>query len=464
MRPGIATGGTPGRPTGSGPHSDRRRHLGPSVRVALVATFAILAVYAGAVAVLDVFVSHRLVAEVDRQLAARLRTARTLPPQLATKEPAIAGAGGDYGFGIYGEPIYVWRVSPSGLLQGATTGTPPLAPGSWPDAGSAGTATSGGSRIRLQSVPYRGGLLVAGESLIELGHVESILELSELAAAPFIAVAAFFTALLIGLRSAAPIELARRRQIEFTADASHELRTPLTVIQAELALATGQLEPVAAASPRVPQSDEASLTDDTVPAYGRASASAAPGRDATLERIARETERLRRIVDDLLWLARFDSAPPSPGPERVDLAGVAERCARRFEPVAAARSLVLTVGRLGGEAATVVAPLDWVDKLVGALVDNACKYADEGGSVRLTAGRLGSRAVVVVEDSGPGIPQAMRGRLFDRFGRGTTDVGGHGLGLAIADSVVRATGGEWRLGEAAPPLGGARMEVSWPAR
>ena len=97
------------------------------------------------------------------------------------------------------------------------------------------------------------------------------------------------------------------------------------------------------------------------------------------------------------------------------------------------------------------------------LVDNACKFAGEGGAVRVEVGRVGSRVVFAVEDTGPGIPPAERERLFDRFRRGTNHTGGHGLGLAIADSVVRSTGGKWRVDDAGPDLGGARLEVSWPA-
>ena len=76
----------------------------------------------------------------------------------------------------------------------------------------------------------------------------------------------------------------------------------------------------------------------------------------------------------------------------------------------------------------------------------------------------GSRVSLTVEDSGPGIPAAQRHRLFDRFHRVTNHEaagqgGGAGLGLAIADSIVRLTGGHWRIGES--PLGGALFEVSW---
>ncbi len=72
----------------------------------------------------------------------------------------------------------------------------------------------------------------------------------------------------------------------------------------------------------------------------------------------------------------------------------------------------------------------------------------------------GNRVSLAVEDSGPGIPEDERARLFDRFYRaGAADGGGSGLGLAIADAVVRSTGGKWRVGDS--PLGGASMQVTW---
>ena len=77
------------------------------------------------------------------------------------------------------------------------------------------------------------------------------------------------------------------------------------------------------------------------------------------------------------------------------------------------------------------------------LVDNACKYAPEGGTVDVTVGLEGGRATVTVDDSGPGIPADERQRIFDRFHRSvstSTDTGGAGLGLAIGAAIVRATG------------------------
>ncbi len=404
-------------------------HLAPSLKVALVAALVVIVVYAGAVAAFDVLVAHRLVAQVDRQLNSRLAVARRRPPALATEEPDSPGGGVQYGLGIYGEPIYVWEVRPQSRFAQANAESPALPSLSWPGAGAGSVTRSlSGSDYRLLSVPYRGGLLVAGESLTELAHVESVLVNSELVAAPVLLLAIFLASLLIGLRSAKPIELAHRRQLEFTADASHELRTPLSVIEAELSLAQ-------------------SFEGDPEP--------------AALDRIARESERLKRIVEDMLWLARFDAAPPPPASGAIDVAAVAEGCAERFRALASTRSLDLQLERVGAAPATITAPAEWIDRLAAVLVDNACKYAGEAGRVRIEVGRVGQRVVLAVEDTGPGIPPAERERLFDRFRRGTNQAGGHGLGLSIADSIVRTTGGRWRV-DASAGLGGVRMEVSWP--
>ena len=159
-------------------------------------------------------------------------------------------------------------------------------------------------------------------------------------------------------------------------------------------------------------------------------------------RIEGESQRLRRIVEDLLWLARFDSQPPPPGAEPLDLGTIAGQCADRFQAVAHSQSLDISVTGPPEQAAWISAPPEWIDRLTGVLVDNACRYAGPGGSVRLGVATRGNRVSLTVEDSGPGIPAAERHRLFDRFhrvpGPGDTEQGGGaGLGLAIADSIVR---------------------------
>jgi len=109
----------------------------------------------------------------------------------------------------------------------------------------------------------------------------------------------------------------------------------------------------------------------------------------------------------------------------------------------------------------VIGSPEWLDRLLGVLIDNACKYTPEAGSVRVGVNNDGNRVRVVIEDSGPGIPPEERPRIFERFHRATTGHTGAGLGLAIADAVVRRTHGRWEVGTSAR-LGGASVAVSWP--
>ena len=172
-----------------------------------------------------------------------------------------------------------------------------------PRGGLAVTATLGqAGAFRLRLAEDGAGWLVAGQSLVGDAHTKRLLLYGELIAGPFVLLAMFLGSLVVGLRALAPVEQSRRRQLEFTADASHELRTPLSVIRAEA--------DVALSSPREP----------------------AEYRDA-LTRIQGESQRLRQLVEDMLWLARFDSRPPPPGDEPVDLVTLAQACADRFRAV-----------------------------------------------------------------------------------------------------------------------------------
>jgi signal transduction histidine kinase len=240
--------------------------------------------------------------------------------------------------------------------------------------------------------------------------------------------AVYFSSLTIGIKATAPVERIRRRQLEFTADASHELRTPVTVIEAEAELALS--------TPR----------------------SAVDYQEA-LRKVIEESSRLRHIIEDMLWLARFDSQPLSPGEEPVDLALMADQCADRFRAVADTRGVRLVMQHDITVPALMKAPPEWIDRLLGVLIDNACRYSPPGGTVTVRTAVTGPRVRVAVEDDGPGIPEQERERLFDRFHRFTNEPGGAGLGLAIADTVVRSTGGRWDITNR--PGGGARMEVSW---
>ena len=325
-------------------------------------------------------------------------------------------------------PVFLWLVTPAGTVTEHSPGAPALPAGllaaNPPHDRLAFTADLGRTdAFRLELARDGSNWLVAGQSRAGDAHTERLLLYAEVIAGPVLLLAMFGGSLVVGLRALAPVEQSRRRQLEFTADASHELRTPLSVIRAEA--------DVALASPR----------------------EAAEYRDA-LDRIRGESQRLRQLVDDMLWLARFDSRPPPPGDEPVDLVTLARACADRFRLVGPA-----VTAATGDGPALISAPPEWIDRLAGVLMDNACRYAGPGGQVRIEVRAHGNRVSLTVEDSGPGIPEGDRPRLFDRFHRASEAGPGAGLGLAIGDSIVRSTGGRWQVGDS--PLGGALMAVSW---
>jgi signal transduction histidine kinase len=404
--------------------------LSPAAKVAAGATAVIAVIYIVGVIVLNVVVSTRLSEQNDDRLTGRLDAARSNPAVLSQRvtHPGVTDADADLDGDGDGAPAFLWALTAGGSVYAHSPGAPAL-PASVPRVfASPGelaiTVTLGAAgRYRLDAARDGTGWLVAGQSLTGDAHTERLLLYGELAAGPFLLLAMFGGSLVVGLRSLAPVEQSRRRQLEFTADASHELRTPLSVIRAEA--------DVALSSPREP----------------------AEYRDA-LTRIKGESQRLRQLVEDMLWLARFDSTPPPPGNEPVDLVTLAQVCADRFRSVGPSITTDIGPGH-----ALISAPPEWIDRLAGVLVDNACRYAGADGQVRIQVRAQGNRVSLTVEDSGPGIPEADRARLFDRFHRANERGPGAGLGLAIGDSIVRTTGGRWHIGDS--PLGGALMSVSW---
>jgi two-component system, OmpR family, sensor histidine kinase CiaH len=404
--------------------------LSPAARVAAAATAVIAVVYVIAAIVLNLVVSSHLAGQANNRLAERLALALRDPATLSQPVIHAAGPGAAEGTDIDADaaPIFLWSVDAAGSVTAHSPGAPALPArllaAYAPRDGLAVTANLAVTGLfRLKMAREGSGWLIAGQSLAGDAHTERLLLYGQVIAGPFVLLAMFFGSLVVGLRALAPVEQSRRRQLEFTADASHELRTPLSVIKAEA--------DVALASPR----------------------EAAEYRDA-LGRIQGESRRLRQLVDDMLWLARFDSRPPPPGDEPVDLVTLAQACADRFRAVGPA----ITV-ETGPGPVLISAPPEWIDRLAGVLMDNACRYAGADGQVRIGVQVHGSRVSLIVEDSGPGIPKEDRPQLFDRFHRATEHGSGAGLGLAIGDSIVRSTGGRWHLGDSS--LGGALFEVSW---
>jgi len=380
-------------------------------RVAAVSALVVAGLYIAVVGVIDAALVQNLQSQVDQRITGRLGF---------IQQDAVHRIGRPIPRGEQNVPIYVWLVGGDGALIGSTVNAPQIP---------AHFRPGPPETVRLEGSRFRSGWLVVGQGVDDIGAALTGLVVVEAILLLPLAAATFLGSLLIARRSVAPVEEARRRQLAFTADASHELRTPLTVIEAEASLALGR------------ERDAESYR-------------------GSLERIAGEGARLRRIVEDLLWLARFDAEPGPPGATTVDVGAVAASSVARFQPLAAQRGLTLAGSIGAGPPPLIAAPSEWIDRLVGVLVDNACRYSRPGGAVAVEVAVADGRVRLTIDDSGPGIPAEERLHIFDRFHRATETPGGAGLGLAIGDAVVRATGGRWEVGDS--PAGGARMAVTWP--
>jgi two-component system, OmpR family, sensor kinase len=223
-------------------------------------------------------------------------------------------------------------------------------------------------------------------------------------------------------------EAALARQREFVADASHELRTPLTSILANLELLESELE-----------GERREMADSAL----------------------RSSRRMRRLVADLLLLARADAGREVPAVP-VDLSAVAREAAAEAGALSSDHPLSLDV--LG--AVTVSGVADDLHRLAGNLIENALLHTPPGTPVTVSVRRDGDVAVLEVADRGPGVPAELRERVFERFASGAGDGSGargrgSGLGLAIVRAVADAHGGRVELSEAAG--GGARFLVRLPA-
>jgi signal transduction histidine kinase len=391
-----------------------------SLRVALISTGLVAFVYAIVAVVVVVFVTNNLTAQVDTNIAVSLAhyEQSRFPP-----EPASVT---DVGQNGTGPPVLAWLIPEFGPQQTNITQLTPL-PQADADVTDPVTTRLQGEDVRIAGAALGDRRLVVGYNVDSISQARSSLIVTETVAGIGVLMLVFFGTLIVGRRVGAPIELARQRQLEFTADASHELRTPLAVIEAQTSLA---------------------LSQDRDPAWYQ----------HAFQRIGSESARIRRLVDDLLWLARVDTPQGRPTAEPVELGVIVSQAAERFEAVAESRGITLQMS-VGLGPLVVMGSSEWLDRLLGVLLDNACKYAPKGGVVGVSVGADGNRVRLVVDDSGPGIPEDERSKIFNRFHRAIDQGYGSGLGLAIADAVVRHTHGRWEV--TTSPLGGARMVVSW---
>jgi two-component system, OmpR family, sensor kinase len=223
----------------------------------------------------------------------------------------------------------------------------------------------------------------------------------------------------------AETEATLERQRAFVADASHELRTPLTSILANLELLESELE-----------GEQSEMAESAL----------------------RSSRRMRRLVADLLLLARADAGRQAPR-ARIDLAAVAREAATEATALSADHPVSIDAP----EPVMVDGVADDLHRLAGNLVENAFIHTPAGTPVTVSVRREADRTVLEVSDRGPGVPLSMRERVFERFARGDGDAaprGGSGLGLAIVRAVADAHGGSVDLRDAEG--GGARFTVTLP--
>lgn len=241
----------------------------------------------------------------------------------------------------------------------------------------------------------------------------------------FIAVAAAGGWILAG-RSLEPVERAFDQQRRFMADAAHELRTPSAVLRAEADITLSR-----------PTRSEAEYRESMTVVQDAA-------------------RRLARIVDDIFLLARADAGHLVLHPTAVDLDDVVVDSVRAVQAIASARGIRIELrdaveARVHGDA-------DLLGRVLLNLLDNAVKHSESGATVDVRMSAQQGRLSVSVVDSGPGIPEAARERVFERFYRmdtarsrsETTATSGAGLGLPIARRIAEMHGGQVELVGSAP--------------
>jgi heavy metal sensor kinase len=227
------------------------------------------------------------------------------------------------------------------------------------------------------------------------------------------------------------LEKAFKRQQQFTGDASHELRTPLSVIQAESTLALNKER----------SADE----------YRH-----------SLEVVSDESVHMSRVIDQLLTLARADSAKEQLSFEDIDLGALLAGIGKTAEVMSRDKGLEFRLELM--DTATVRGDRAKLRELFLNLLDNAIRYSPDGGTISITLRRAKGMAVTAVTDTGIGIPEEEIPHIFDRFYRvdraRSRAQGGAGLGLAICSYIAEAHGG--RIDATSEPGKGSTFSVWLP--
>ncbi|MBP6596122.1 MAG: sensor histidine kinase N-terminal domain-containing protein [Arenimonas sp.] len=226
----------------------------------------------------------------------------------------------------------------------------------------------------------------------------------------------------------ARLDAALGRERQLIADAAHELRTPVAALK--------------------------------IHAENLRSAGSDAERRDSQRRVEAGVARLERAIAQLLTLSRVESAAATAARVEVDLRAVVRSRLDDLSHLAAERDIRL---QLALAPATVPGDQVALEAMVRNVLENALRYSPIGGTVAVRLEVNNGRAVLVIEDAGPGIPADARERVFERFHRELgTEVEGSGLGLAIVAQVLKAHGGTIALDQS-PTLTGLRVQVTLPA-
>ncbi len=282
--------------------------------------------------------------------------------------------------------------------------------------------------FKLPSGRHLVAVAVADQVELEDRYADLIAAFGGVALAALVLVAA--GGFLLVRKSTAPIERSFLFIRRFMADAAHELRTPITVLRTHAEVALQQ--------PR----DAADYI-------------------SSLRGIEAEARRLGGIVDSLLVLARADSGERQIEHERLFLDDVAIDAAAAAEVVGRQKGITVTMEEF--EEAPIVGDPALVRQLLMILLDNAMKFTDAGGEVRVRVSMPQGVPMFVVEDTGIGVSPEDLPRVFQRFFRGDTARGrteGAGLGLSIASWIAREHGAEITM--TSEPGSGTRVAIRFP--
>jgi len=224
------------------------------------------------------------------------------------------------------------------------------------------------------------------------------------------------------------LEQAFENERRFTADASHELRTPLAAIRVQAQVALKATEP--------------------------------EQRTRALRQIVSGIDRATHLVEQLLALARADSQRAEKiRSQQADLARIAREVLGQLSGLAIKRSIELYLEGTGGGDWRITGDPNDLSLLLRNLVENALRYTQEGGKVRVRLRRDGEERMLSVTDNGPGIPAAQLNRIFERFHRAAPQsISGSGLGLSIVERIAELHDARIFLGDA-PGGRGLRVEV-----